>query len=95
MPGEDELLEAKAKLTGALADIFNVFNNFLTTREVPVEKGDTLWGLAVKHLGDGQRWREIYLCNLDTIFRYQKIYNDMQGDPDMIYEGQTLRVLAF
>jgi len=28
-----------------------------------IKKGDTLWSIAKKHLGDGQRWRDIVAAN--------------------------------
>ena len=33
------------------------------TRTINVERGDTSWSLAVEHLGDGLRWREIWELN--------------------------------
>ena len=46
-----------------------------------VEKGDTLWAVAEKHLGDGNRYNEIFEAN-----------RPMLSDPDKIYAGQMLRV---
>jgi hypothetical protein len=46
-----------------------------------VRWGDTLWGLAVRYLNDGPRWREIFALNNSSI-----------GDPDLILPGQTLRL---
>ncbi|MCM0621947.1 LysM peptidoglycan-binding domain-containing protein [Nocardioides bruguierae] len=34
---------------------------------VTVAKGDTLWGLAEQHLGEGTRWREIAHANHDRV----------------------------
>ena len=34
-----------------------------TTTEVIVERGDTLWSIAERHLGAGERWREIAELN--------------------------------
>ena len=42
-----------------------------------VQKGDCLWTIAEKNLGDGYRWKEIYELNRDSI-----------RDPGLIYPGQ-------
>lgn len=44
-----------------------------------VVKGDCLWKIAEKHLGDGSRWGEIYELNSDII-----------SNPSLIYVGQQL-----
>lgn len=46
-----------------------------------VEKGDTLWAIAKKTLGDGSRYNEIFEAN-----------RPMLSDPDKIYPGQNLRI---
>jgi nucleoid-associated protein YgaU len=50
--------------------------------EVTVVQGDTLWGLAQQHLGDGLRWPEIYELNQETI----------GVNPDLIYPGQVFTI---
>lgn len=49
------------------------------TRTYTVVKGDCLWNIAKKHLGNGARWREIWNLNRDKI-----------KNPDLIYPGQVL-----
>lgn len=44
-----------------------------------VKKGDCLWNIAKKQLGDGSRWKEIYDLNKDKI-----------QNPNLIYPNQTL-----
>ncbi len=44
-----------------------------------VVKGDCLWNIAKKHLGDGTRWQEIYELNKGII-----------SNPSLIYVGQQL-----
>jgi LysM repeat protein len=46
-----------------------------------VQSGDTLWALAARHLGDGNRWAEIYDLNRGVI-----------PDPNVIEVGQVLRL---
>lgn len=46
-----------------------------------VAKGDTLWAIASKHLGNGARYPEIFEAN-----------RPMLSDPDKIYPGQVLRI---
>ena len=43
-----------------------------------VAKGDTLWGIAVKYLGSGSRYKEIKTLNGLT--------------SDVIYSGQKLKI---
>ncbi|HEY6099120.1 MAG TPA: LysM peptidoglycan-binding domain-containing protein [Anaeromyxobacter sp.] len=50
---------------------------------VRVRRGDTLWALAAKHLGDPARWPRLHEANRDRI-----------RDPDLIYPGQRLEVPA-
>lgn len=44
-----------------------------------VVRGDSLWNIAKKYLGNGAKWKEIYELNKDRI-----------SDPNLIYPGQTL-----
>lgn len=46
-----------------------------------VEKGDSLWKVAEKALGNGARYTEIFEAN-----------KPMLSDPDKIYPGQVLRI---
>jgi len=46
-----------------------------------VEKGDTLWVIASKTLGNGARYEEIFEAN-----------KPMLSHPDKIYPGQVLRI---
>ena len=46
-----------------------------------VEKGDSLWAISSKTLGDGNRYREIFEAN-----------KPMLSHPDKIYPGQVLRI---
>ncbi len=48
-----------------------------------VEKGDTLWAISSKHLGNGARYEEIFEAN-----------RPMLSHPDKIYPGQVLRIPA-
>lgn len=55
----------------------------ISTRRYQVVKGDTLYDIAGKMLGDPNRWPEIYNLNKDKI-----------EDPDLIYPGQVLKLPA-
>ena len=46
-----------------------------------IKKGDTLWAIATKHLGNGARYPEIFEANKEVI-----------KDPDLIYPGQQIRI---
>ena len=48
-----------------------------------VEKGDTLWAIAAKTMGNGARYQEIFEAN-----------KPMLSHPDKIYPGQVLRIPA-
>jgi nucleoid-associated protein YgaU len=50
-------------------------------RFIIVESGDTLSGLARKHLGDANRWPEIFVLNGDVL-----------TSPDRIVVGQVLQL---
>ncbi len=46
-----------------------------------IQKGDTLWAVASKHLGNGSKYTEIFEANREVI-----------KDPDLIYPGQKIRI---
>ncbi|RXM70862.1 LysM peptidoglycan-binding domain-containing protein [Clostridium tetani] len=46
-----------------------------------VVRGDTLWHIAKRYLGNGARWKEIYNLNKDKI-----------KNPNSIYPGQVFRI---
>lgn len=54
-------------------------NNAPQNGNYTVQKGDCLWNIAKKQLGDGSRYQEIYELNRDKI-----------ENPNLIYPGQTL-----
>ncbi|GAA2330091.1 membrane protein [Streptomyces caniferus] len=56
-------------------------SNEKKTEPYTVASGDSLSFIAQKKLGDGDRWRDIYAENKDTI-----------DDPDLIYPGQHVDV---
>jgi nucleoid-associated protein YgaU len=47
-----------------------------------VQSGDSLWKIAKKHYGDGNRWQRIYDANRQVI----------GANPDKIYPGQVLQI---
>jgi LysM repeat protein len=48
-----------------------------------IEKGDSLWKIAAKFLGSGNRYPEIFEANREVIL-----------DPDKIFPGQKIRIPA-
>lgn len=50
-----------------------------TAKTYTVVKGDCLWNIAKKQLGNGSRWQEIYNLNRDKV-----------SNPNRIYPGQVL-----
>lgn len=47
-----------------------------------VQRGDTLWGIAQRFLGNGADWRELYNWNRSVV----------GGNPNLIYPGETLTI---
>ena len=46
-----------------------------------IKKGDSLWKIAAKELGSGNRYTEIFEANREVI-----------KDPDLIFPGQKIRI---
>lgn len=51
------------------------------TRTITTDRGDTLWGIATRELGDGRRYTEILTANRDTL-----------SAPDFLPAGITLHL---
>jgi len=47
-----------------------------------IQKGDSLWKIAQKFYGDGNKWKKIFEDNKEVI-----------KDPDKIYPGQKIRIV--
>jgi nucleoid-associated protein YgaU len=50
-----------------------------------VVPGDTLWGIAQKYYGDGNRYMEIFNAN-------KAIWKNYKNDPNVIYPGWELHI---
>ena len=46
-----------------------------------VQSGDSLWKIASRHYGDGNKWNALFEANKEVI-----------KNPDLIYPGQQIRV---
>ena len=92
--GECESASAKEKvilLLGNMMGISQVKADELTAPEPTpeeeqveyyiIEKGDTLWAIAEKFLGNGSKYTEIFEANREVI-----------QDPDKIFVGQQIRI---
>ena len=84
--GGDKLsAEDKEKLILAVGNVEGVAEVEADLAKEPVfhtvKKGDTLWAISSKHLGNGARYNEIFEAN-----------RPMLSHPDKIYPGQVLRI---
>lgn len=83
--GENLSAEEREKVILAVGNVEGVAEVEAELENEPtfhtVEKGDTLWAIAKKTLGDGSRYNEIFEAN-----------RPMLSDPDKIYPGQNLRI---
>jgi nucleoid-associated protein YgaU len=64
--------------------------------EITVQAGDTLGHIALRHLGDASRWRDIYSLNVEAITKEQQRFaarRQMRG-PDWIFPGLKLELPA-
>lgn len=60
----------------------------LEAKDVVVQPGDTLSGLAAEHLGDGSQWPAIYWASAQI----EQVDGDRLSDPDLIEVGWHLRI---
>lgn len=83
--GGDLSDEEREKVILAIGNVQGVATVQAETKQEPVFqmvlKGDTLWGIAAKTLGNGNRYHEIFEAN-----------KPMLSHPDKIYPGQMLRM---
>ncbi len=83
--GGDMSQEEREKVILAVGNVEGVAAVEADTSDDPtfhtVEKGDTLWAIAEKTLGNGSKYNAIFEAN-----------RPMLSHPDKIYPGQTLRI---
>ena len=85
--GGDMTQEEREKVILAVGNVEGVSSVEADTSDDPtfhtVEKGDTLWAIAEKTLGNGSKYNVIFEAN-----------RPMLSHPDKIYPGQVLRIPA-
>lgn len=89
--GEAESAEALEKailmagniegISEVVADSVDAPKSEATVEFYEIKSGDTLWKIASDHLGDGNRYPEIFEANREVI-----------QDPDLIFPGQKIRI---
>lgn len=60
-----------------------------------VKKGDCMWAIARKQLGNGNRWKEIYKLNKSTMESWAKKYGHksaIEGGMCWIFPGEKLKL---
>lgn len=83
VPSQDD----KEKIILAVGNVKGVavVEDALPGTDVPVfhtvEKGETLWAISARHLGNGAKYNDIFEAN-----------KPMLKNPDAIYPGQVLRI---
>jgi nucleoid-associated protein YgaU len=103
------IAEARKAFDDAARALLAAVGQVIPTKVVGVQKGDTLWSLAVRELGNGNRWPEIYFMNLDVIKANQAGHSSggdysaefsieftyrLATSPSTIYAGQKLLVMV-
>ena len=66
-----------------------------TANTYTVKKGDCMWAIAKKQLGNGNRWKEIYNLNKSTIESWAKKYGHksaIEGTGCWIFPGEKLKL---
>ncbi len=63
------------------ADELNAPSSEQKVEYYEIQKGDTLWAIAKRFLGNGSKYPEIFEANREVI-----------KDPDLIYPGQKIRI---
>lgn len=83
--GENLSAEEREKVILAVGNVEGVAEVEADLENEPtfhtVEKGDTLWAIAEKTMGNGAHYTKIFEAN-----------KPMLSDPDKIYPGQNLRI---
>jgi nucleoid-associated protein YgaU len=94
VPTEDRILQAQQKIGEGLSELIEVLGPALPLTTIEVRPGHTLWDIAFHLHGNGQRWRELFVLNLDQIITLQTVHRAAyHTSPDLIYSGQKLRIL--
>jgi nucleoid-associated protein YgaU len=103
------IADSRKKLDDGARELITALGNLIPTKTVVVRKGDTLWSLATRELGNGNLWPEVFFMNLDVIKANQAAHpgtagafsRDFSGEfgatpaaISTIYAGQKLLIMA-
>ena len=64
----------------------------LTVKTIQIREGDTLWAIAERHLGNGQRWRDVFMWNVIAMMEQSKVPQKISAD--YIIPGHTIKLLT-